>query len=407
MTRLVPFSVDPRDLSGYRRVLQQALDGGDAIAPMADADAPNEREVPDGVALVVSTSGSTGRPKRAMLTADNLRASAEATHARIGGPGQWLLPMPPHHIAGTQVLVRSIVAGTEPVHLNRFSVDGFVSATAELTHDRCYTSLVPTQLVRLLDAAGTSATHARPRPLQPLASPQRKRRQEPADHRAEVLSALLRYDAILLGGAASAPALLERAARAGVRVHTTYGMSETAGGCVYDGMALDGTTVELEGDRIVLRGNTVALGYLGDPVATQASFDGQNGFRTGDLGRLVDGELQVIGRADDLINTGGMKVAPRVVEDALHSLDAVAEAVVLATPHAEWGEAVSAAVVARRAVSLQQIRDELRPHLPAYALPRRLLVLNELPLRGPGKPDRRALAASDQWQDWSTPLDAE
>lgn len=375
MPRLVPFAVDPADLSAYRDALRDALDGGDAVAPLTDAGAPEHTRVPDGVALVVSTSGSTGRPKRAMLTAANLRASATATHARLGGPGQWLLPMPPQHIAGTQVIVRSIVAGTVPVTLSQFGIDEFASATAELTGDRRYTSLVPTQLTRLLDA--------------------------------DAADVLRRYDAILLGGAASPPALLERAREAGVRVCTTYGMSETAGGCVYDGHPLDGTTVELDEDRITLRGNTVALGYLGEPELTAQAFDGAGGFRTGDLGQIVDGRLQVLGRADDLINTGGMKVAPRVVEDALTRLLGVREAVVLATTDPEWGELVSAALVTDRPVTLTELREALRPTLPGYALPRRLLLVDALPLRGPGKPDRAALAARRQWQNWATSPDAE
>ncbi|WP_244328438.1 o-succinylbenzoate--CoA ligase [Yimella sp. cx-51] len=367
MARLVSFPVDVCDLDAYRRALAHALDGGPAIAPLTDAGPPTTDEAPDGVALVVSTSGSTGTPKRAMLTADNLIASATATHDRLGGPGQWLLPMPSQHIAGTQVLVRSIVAGTTPVAIERFTIDEFVCAAKTLDGARQYTSLVPTQLVRLLEAGAEDA--------------------------------LRRFDAILLGGAASPPALLERAAEAGVRVLTTYGMSETAGGCVYDGVALDGTTVELEDERIVLRGNTIALGYLDDPERTEDAFDGRGGFRTGDLGRWHDGRLQVLGRADDLINTGGMKVAPRVVEDAASRLPGVREAVVLATAHPEWGEVVSLVVVGDRSLTLAEIRESLRGQLPDYALPQRLLQVDELPLRGPGKPDRVALAAIDQWQD--------
>ncbi|REF30100.1 o-succinylbenzoate--CoA ligase [Calidifontibacter indicus] len=374
MRPLVPFPVDAADLRSYRRALLDALEGGPAVAPLTDAGPPDHDRVPDGVALVVSTSGSTGRPKRAMLTAENLRASATATHARLGGPGQWLLPMPPQHIAGTQVIVRSIVAGTVPVTLASFGIDEFVQATGELTAERCYTSLVPTQLVRLLEAGRGEA--------------------------------LRRYDAILLGGAASPPALLERSADAGVRVCTTYGMSETAGGCVYDGQPLDGTTVELDDDRITLRGSTVALGYLGDPELTEQAFDGAGGFRTGDLGTFVDGRLQVLGRADDLINTGGMKVAPRVVEDVLTRLPGVREAVVLGLPDPEWGQVVSAALVADPRPSLRAVREALRDTLPGYALPRRLLLVDALPLRGPGKPDRVALAASDQWQNWATSPDA-
>lgn len=373
MITLRPFPVDPDDLPPYRSALRRALDGGHPIAPfLHGTDAPAETQVDRDVALVVSTSGSTGTPKRAMLTADNLRASADATHTRLGGPGQWLLPMPPQHIAGTQVIVRSIVAGTTPVTLGGFSTDRFVTATNELSHDRCYTSLVPTQLVRLLDAGPDAA------------------------------DALRRYTNILIGGAASAPVLLERARSQGVNVTTTYGMSETAGGCVYDGVPLEGTTIEFDEGRIVLRGPTVAKGYADDPERTQHAFDldgKHRAFRTDDLGEIVDGKLTVLGRADDIINTGGMKVAPRVVEEAALHLEQVTEAVAVALPDDEWGQCVGLALVSRESLDTHQWRDALREHLPSHALPRRILHVTEIPLRGPGKPDRRALANSVEWQD--------
>ena len=145
--------------------------------------------------------------------------------------------------------------------------------------------------------------------------------------------------------------LLAQARDAGVRVVTTYGMSETAGGCVYDGRALDVSRVRLEDDgRIRLGGATLAQGYLGEPALTAESFsedtDGTAWFRTDDVGHLDDrGALVVDGRIDDLINTGGLKVVPRLVEEALVQLDAVAEAVVVGSPDPEWGQVVSAAIV--------------------------------------------------------------
>lgn len=385
---LVPYAVRPDAVQEYRLALAAALGGtGPALAPNAESlpSAP----LTDDLALVVSTSGSTGVPKRAMLTAAALRASADATHDRLGGPGQWLLAMPAQHIAGTQVVVRSICAETELLALSDFSIDEFVSLTAGLTHERAYTSLVPTQLGRLLDAAPHS---------------------------------LHRYAAILLGGAAASPTLLARAADEGLRVLTTYGMSETAGGCVYDGTPLTGVGVELDDDgRITLSGPTIAAGYLADPGRTTAAFDlasAPRRFQTDDLGEVRDGVLHVLGRRDDVIITGGMKVAPSVVEDAVSGLPGVAEVVALALPDAEWGQAVAVAIVpapppafghAERGVSapfsmsktwtLRELREELRGELPAYALPRRLLVVEQLPLRGPGKPDRVALAAMPGWED--------
>ena len=359
--------------------LQRALDGsGPAVAPHALHSPPppipdDDSHLPEGLALTIGTSGSTGRPKLAMLTGDALRASADATHERLGGQGQWLLTMPAHHIAGIQVLVRSLVAGTTPVSMDPaggFTTAAFARATGEITSAaRAYTALVPTQLVRLLACA-------------------------------DGIQALTRYAAVLLGGAAAPPDLLDHARDAGIRVVTTYGMSETAGGCVYDGRALDVSLVKLEGDgRIRLGGATLAQGYLGEAALTAESFsedlDGAAWFRTDDVGHLdARGALVVDGRIDDLINTGGLKVAPRLVEEALTALDTVAEAVVVGSPDPEWGQVVSAAIVVRQGSSpptLDDVRSRLRGILPDHALPRRLATLSALPLRGPGKPDRAAI----------------
>ncbi|AKU17982.1 o-succinylbenzoate--CoA ligase [Luteipulveratus mongoliensis] len=387
MPALEPFAVDPARLPAYVEALTKVFDGtGPALLPYAAGTprpelAYDDAALPDDLALVASTSGSTGPPKRALLTRGNLEASATATHARLGGRGQWLLTMPAHHIAGTQVLVRSLVGGTIPILLNLesgFVPTDFVDATAWMSPSRRYTALVPTQLTRLLDHPDGPA-------------------------------ALATFDAILLGGAASPPALLDRAAEAGLTVLPTYGMSETAGGCVYAGLPLDGTTVTVGDEgRLGLSGPTVAAGYLADPARTGAAFDtaadGQRRFWTDDIGAIEDGVLQVLGRRDDLISSGGVKVAPRVVEEAAAHLPGVSEAVAVGTPDEEWGQLVSLAVVVRPgpAPALAEVRDLLRDALPAYALPRRLLALEAIPARGPGKPDRAAIAALPGWETWPT-----
>ena len=366
--------------------LAKALDGGEALlpGPPGPPGAPGATaddllpDPPDDVAIVVGTSGSTGRPKLAMLTADNLVSSATATHEVLGGTGRWLLAMPAHHIAGLQVLVRSIVGGTRPAVLDLspgFTAAGFVAAAAELSAGpgRRYTAVVPTQLTRLLeDPAGRET----------LAS----------------------FDAVLVGGAATGAADRARARQAGVRVVTTFGMSETAGGCVYGGVPLPVSQVHIDNDHhVVLGGRTVALGYLGEPGLTRDAFtldsDGTRWFRTDDLGVFDHGgRLRIEGRADDLINTGGLKVAPGPVEDAIvRFVPGVLDAVVIGTGHPTWGEAVSATVTLRRGAPVPEVRDvraALRGILPDHALPHRLLVLDEIPQRGPGKPDRRALAVA-------------
>jgi O-succinylbenzoic acid--CoA ligase len=329
-------------------------------------------DLPADLSLTIGTSGSTGRPKLAMLTSAALRASAEATHQRLGGQGQWLLALPAHHIAGIQVLVRSLVAGTTPVCMEMtggFTPTAFAGATAEIEPGaRAYTALVPTQLVRLLASA-------------------------------EGCQALTRFSSVLLGGAAAPASLLARAKGFGVRVVTTYGMSETAGGCVYDGHPLEVSRVRLEDDgRIRLGGATLALGYLGEPELSAESFsedpEGTRWFSTDDVGHLDERTLVVDGRLDDLINTGGLKVVPRVVEAALVQLDAIAEAIVVGSPDPEWGQVVSAAVVVAEGntpPTLADVRGQLRGILPDHGLPRRLTTLPSLPLRGPGKPDRAAV----------------
>lgn len=357
--------------------LERALTGTAPIHPHAPGEHPSlpEGELPADLAVAIATSGSTGTPKLSLLTAANLIASAEATAQRLGGHGQWLLALPPHHIAGLQVLLRSIAAGTTPVALDPSGVTPFalVEATAGMHAERRYTSLVPTLLARLVD--------------DPLG-----------------LEALRRFDAILVGGAATPAALLDRARSEGVRVVTTYGMSETGGGCVYNGQPLQGVAVRTDAaGALEIGGPVVAHGYLGADTGAFRSEGGQRWFRTGDLGSVDDkGRVSVTGRADDLINTGGLKVAPRVVEEAvLAHVPAVTEAVVVGVPDPEWGQAVALVAVTSPGgppvgpvpdAGVGEIREMLRPHLEPAALPRRVLVVPELPMRGPGKPDRAAVA---------------
>ncbi|GAA2329800.1 o-succinylbenzoate--CoA ligase [Saccharopolyspora halophila] len=364
--------------------LRRALDGaGPALLPVppnTSADsaitaltgplAPAEDDPDDPTSLVIATSGSTGTAKGVLLPASALRASAEATHRRLGGSGTWLLAMPAHHIAGMQVLVRSLIAGTEPHAVDTaegFRPESFAAAAAEAlaAPGRHYTALVPTQLSRLLTAGG------------------------------EALAALAQFDAVLLGGAATPPALLQRARAAGVRVTTTYGMSETAGGCVYDGSPLDITEVRIdargETGPILLAGPMRARGYRHRPNAE--AFEGR-WFRTGDLGRIREGELELLGRADDMIITGGVNIAPLPVERVLSEQAGVRESCVLGIEDPEWGQVVVAAIVPDAdPPQVAALRAAVRDRLGAAATPKRIEFLDELPLRGPGKPDRRALAA--------------
>ncbi|GAA2474812.1 o-succinylbenzoate--CoA ligase [Terrabacter carboxydivorans] len=368
--------------------LEAALTGRSPVLPYAaDSPAPSvpshdPAALPDGLAVAIGTSGSTGRPKRALLTADALERSAWATHQVLGGSGAWLLAMPAHHIAGLQVLLRSIASGVTPAVLDLrdgFSVERFTAAAADVrptpSAARRYTALVPTQLSRLVD--------------------------DPAG-----VAALRGFDGVLVGGAATPRALVERARGLGVVLSLTYGMSETAGGCVYDGTPLPVSRVHVDNDRhVVLGGDTVAHGYLGEPTLSRDAFtvdpDGVRWFRTDDLGHFDDDGLLVIdGRADDVINTGGLKINPGVVEDAIsrHLAD-VLDVVVLGLPDPEWGESVCAAVTLADPadhLTTREVRERLRGILPDAALPRRVVVLPAIPQRGPGKPDRAAIRRTVQ-----------
>jgi len=323
---------------------------GSAEEVLALLHAWDRAEDPDP--LLVETSGSTGQPKRVVLSRSAMRASADATHARLGGPGQWVLRLPPTYVAGLQVLFRSVRAGTRPVE-----------EASAMTGERRYLAVVPTQLTRML-ASGPDEIRG--------------------------------FDAVLVGGARLDPRLRARAEDHGVRVVATYGMSETCGGCVYDGVPLDGVRVAVGDEgRVRIGGPVLFDGYDGAPDLTaQAKVDGW--FVTADLGRLrADGRLEVLGRVDDVVVSGGLNVPAPVVADRLREHPRVREAEVVGVPDDEWGQQV-VAVVAGEA-GLAELRDWVGERHPRAWAPRRVVPVPALPLLSNGKVDRLAverLAAS-------------
>ena len=377
--------------------------GEDAGQVRADL-ARRVARVPPHTDLILRTSGSTtGTGRLIAVRVAALTASALATHERLGGPGTWLLALPAHHVAGLQILVRSLLSGTTPVVADMsggFSPTALADALRSARDSagpaaRLYTSLVPTQLVRVVRDRAASR-------------------------------ALTEADAVLLGGAAADPALLARAQELGITVVTTYGMSETGGGCVYDGRPLDGVELAIQdpdadgAGRILLSGPVLAEGYLRDSDEADPDPDGtgraREGFRdtgagrvlvTSDRGRLrPDGRLEVLGRLDDVIITGGVKVEPRYVEEALTGLETVAEACVVGLPDEQWGSVVVAAVVCELATGQEgsgssdgrsrpdgaALREAIRDRLDGAHTPKRVVILEALPLRPSGKVDRRAVA---------------
>lgn len=369
-------------MAAFLPLLRAALDGGPALLPMPLGPPPRVDQlqhelrpdlgVDEATTVVIATSGSTGTPKGVQLGSDALRASARATHQRLGGPGHWLLALPVHHIAGLQVMVRTIDGGGVLSTVDGtpgFTTARFVTAAAGLPHDAPrYTALVPTQLARLLDDA-------------------------------DAIPALASFDGVLLGGSATPAPLLDRARAAGVAVRTTYGMSETAGGCVYDGEPLDGTRVDAGDDgvgAIRLGGVTLSHGYLHRPDLTDAAFaDGW--FTTGDVGRWTsERRLEVLGRVDDLVISGGENVVPLLVERALTDVAGVRDACVVGIPDDEWGQAVVAVVVPSDPATpppVSALREAVAGRVGRHAVPKRLSLVDAVPQLESGKADRAAVAA--------------
>ncbi|MBP2390603.1 AMP-binding protein [Aeromicrobium fastidiosum] len=314
-----------------------------------------------GDPIVVRTSGSTGEPKDVVLSHAAVTSSARASLDRLGGPGGWLLAMPVTGVGGLQVLVRSALAGVDPVFADDHA--SLADAVAAVRGPRRYASLVPTQVHRLVEAGEVDALRS--------------------------------LDGLLIGGAAVSPDLL--AALDEVRVVRTYGMSETSGGCVYDGVPLDGVRLRVDdAGQVHVSGPVLFDGYADAAATARVLSDGW--FATADLGTIdASGRLSITGRRDDVVISGGVNIALPAVTEALQRLDGVRDAIALGVPDVEWGQRVVAYVVPAGDVCLDALRlDELRDGVEACGLPRTwapraLVLVDELPLLPGGKVDRQAL----------------
>ena len=363
----------------FLAVLRDALAGsGPAVLPVpvgAGATEPDARahlgDVPKRVAVVIETSGSTDTPKRVMLATNALLAGAAASAVALGGAGQWLLALPVHYIAGVQVLVRSIAAETTPLVLppGHFDPQDFRRLAEAMTDPLRYTALVPVQLARLLDAADDPA----------------------------LLAVLRRFTAILVGGQMIRPDLIARAEALDVRVVRTYGSSETAGGCVYNGVPIGDTLVRVVDGQLELSGSVLAEGYLDDEARSSDHFLLEHGvrwYRTGDLGGVdpSSGRVTVLGRADNVIISGGEKVSLDAVERTVRAYPGFEEAVVVGADDATWGQ-VPIVVVAGGAAD-EGLAASVVAMLGRAARPARVVRVPEIVLLASGKPDRRALATA-------------
>ena len=421
----------PADPQEILRAFERSLTGDLPNSARNDQDPRGQTEGPESLALVVGTSGSTGAPKQTALSVRALRASARATERFFAdcpssgsakqrrvvseAPAQWLLTLPAHYVAGAQVLARSVLAGTTPVVAASitdgvsFTPEVFLNAAERLSCARRFVSLVPTQVHKLLEAAEASPA---------LGS--------------EIYDALGQFTGILLGGAPASASLLEATRELGLNVVTTYGSAETAGGCVYSGVALPGVRLRVVPEdagladspvvagaevagRIWLGGEHLASGYLGDSARTASHFfvdaHGCRWYRTDDYGSFVppapntpeDGgapALSVLGRSDDVIITGGVKVSSHAVAAVLESHPAVREAAVAGVPDARWGAAVIAAVTLRNlpehygadaAETAGQLQQLCGAQLGAAGVPKVVRIVPDFPAASTGKPDRLAI----------------
>mgnify|MGYP000358392719 FL=1 len=369
--------VAANDTFGALVALGEVLAANQAVfitAPEVNGKMPETFGLPDeveaGVGLIVETSGSSGTPKRVTLSREAILASANASQIRLGGPGQWLLALPINFVAGANVLIRSLVADTQPVLMNTsvpFTADAFARSASLMTASRRYTSLVPTQLSRLAAALDD--------PFSPTGTND------------FLLAQLRKFDAILVGGQAPHDEIVEQLRALGIKIVITYGMTETCGGCVYDGAPLDGVKVDLVGNRIQISGPVLA-DQISDDAGQQAIGDS---FLTSDLGEFdSEGKLKVLGRIDRVIVSGGLKISLDRVEELARAVPGVAELAATSIADAEWGQRVGIVYLGSPEVA-DEIALALANDLGPAGKPIRVVRTDGVPRLPSGKHDLQAI----------------
>ena len=299
--------------------------------------------VETGDAVVVATSGTSGTPKAAVLTMSAVEASARATTERLNVSlrDTWLACLPPSHVGGLSVITRSLIMGTSLITTPSFSPESYEEAAKS---GATLVSLVSTALQRI----------------------------DPTLFRA-----------IVLGGSRQASQLPPNCI-------TTYGLTETGSGVVYNGKALRGVELEIRDSIVYIKAPMLLRAYRDGSVP----LDSNGWFCTGDRGSLSDdGVLHIDGRDGDLIITGGENVWPENVEDALRNFPAITDLCVAGVPDPEWGHAVHVWLVTQEAdkVSLDAVRAHVKQTLPAHCAPRQIYFVNEIPRTALGKPQRSLL----------------
>ena len=296
------------------------------------------KPVEQGDALVVATSGSTAEPKGVVHTHGSIRAAVLASGGRLkcSSHDHWLACLPLAHVGGLSVVLRALHFGSILTVSNRADQKTFLDA---VDRGATMTSLVPT----VLQSVDIS-----------------------------------KFRTVLIGGAQAPDELPSNAI-------STYGLTETMGGVVYDGVPLEGVEVQVADDsEILIRSETLLRCYRDGTCPTTK--DGW--LPTGDLGEMTDGRLSVHGRRDELINTGGYKVWPKTVETSITNIDGVADCVVRGLADEKWGSVVSAWIVLadpKVRLNLDDVRRHVRQSLPDYCAPNKMFIVDQIPRSTMGK----------------------
>lgn len=336
------FPLDQRLPTPARATVLQSVSPTRIATPQGEF--PHDgRPVESGDAVIVATSGTTGLPKAVILTHDAITSSAHATSKRLDvrSEDKWLACLPPSHVGGFSVLTRSIITDTPVIAVPSFSVEAYNEAAS---HGATLVSLVSTALQRV-DAS--------------------------------------KYRTIVLGGARPPANRPQNSV-------TTYGMTETGSGVVYDGIPLDNVEIEIRDSIIYLRAPMLLRAYRDGTHP----LDDHGWFRTGDIGSFEDGFLIVEGREGDLIITGGENVWPEAVEQAIRASHKISDVCVAGVTDAEWGQSVTAWIVSDSNITLEEVHDIVKEQLPAHCAPKKIVLVAEIPRTSLGKPKRSELVAS-------------
>jgi O-succinylbenzoic acid--CoA ligase len=318
--------------------------------------------------LIVCTSGTTGNPKAVEISSEALINAATKTNEKFNEPADWILAINPAFIGGLMVLARAIISNQNWIYgldeSDKFNPDLFVAKALEVIskNRKVRTSLVNAQLSTLV-----SQGH---------------------------LDTLRKFDALLIGGGQISKSLYEELKNEGVNLIRTYGMTETCGGVVWDGFALNNVLIRIDHPsndgvgQIAIKSDSNATCYHGNSLEINKLNDStfnEGWVFTKDLGIVKNGELKVIGRNDDIVVSGGNNISLHAIENVIKDQIGIEDAVVFSIPDEKWGVVVAAVIVGTCDISV--IQNSIEHELGKAAVPRIIKNSQEIPLLPNGKVD--------------------